>query len=420
MEFAKRRHILSLVATGLVLSAISCWGYSGQSGNDGNRVFTRSYQLYFRINRWDLDTSFLDNGATIRRMKEEIDSLAANDRITSDSIFIVSSASPDGGNAYNMMLSRKRGETAESLIRGLYPEFHTENIVRNPIGEDWTSLRKVALEDKEIPQREELLALIDSDLSNDEKERKLRAMKPTFYYILRHHVNIMRAAAVTISISMPNITLDPVEAPEDRPVPMTAGTIAPVKRTWTPAPLFDKKMIFAARTNLLVPALNVGIEVPIKTNWSVGADYYFPWWLARSNKYCMEMLGWFIDGKYWFGKNRTEENKLTGHAIGIYAGAGYYDYQWLDSGNQGEYVDVGIDYTYAIPVAKGKLRMEFNIGLGYIHTVARHYTPTDDYGELIRDPGIRHRKYNFFGPTRASVSFVVPIVVKTKKKGGDE
>ena len=77
------------------------------AGSVDNRVFTKSYHLFFRINKWDMDTSFLDNGATIRRMKEEIDSLAANDRITSDSIFIVSAASPDGGNDYNMMLSRK-------------------------------------------------------------------------------------------------------------------------------------------------------------------------------------------------------------------------------------------------------------------------------------------------------------------------
>lgn len=129
------------------------------------------------------------------------------------------------------------------------------------------------------------------------------------------------------------------------------------------------------------------------------------------------MLGWFVDTKYWFGRDRKEEDKLTGHALGAYAGFGYYDYQWERSGNQGEYIDIGVDYTYAIPVARGKLRMEFNVGLGWIHTVARHYTPTDDYTDLIKDPGIRHRKYNFFGPTRASVSLVVPIRVKVKNGG---
>ena len=40
------------------------------------------------------------------------------------------------------------------------------------------------------------------------------------------------------------------------------------------------------------------------------------------------------------------------------------------------------NYTYSIPLAKEKLRMEFNIGLGWIYTVARHYTPTDDYTDI--------------------------------------
>lgn len=235
MKLPRKGHFIPFIITGMVLSAISCWGNSVQSctGNNTDKVFTRSYRLYFKIDRWNLDTSFLDNGATIRRMKREIDSLAANDRIISDSIFIVSAASPDGGNAYNMMLSRKRGQTAEKLIRDFYPEFHTENIIRTPIGEDWETLRKVVIEDNNIPQREELLALIDSDLSNDEKERKLRAMRPTFYYILRHHVNIMRSAAVTISISIPNITLDIVEAPEEKLVAAT-GSIAPVQHILPP------------------------------------------------------------------------------------------------------------------------------------------------------------------------------------------
>ena len=220
-----------------------------------NRVFTKSYHLFFRINKWDMDTSFLDNGATIRRMKAEIDSLMADGRITSDSILIVSAASPDGRNAFNVMLSEKRGETAEKIIKELYPEFVTTKIIRDPIGEDWATLRKITLGDENIPMRDELLEIIDSDLDNDAKERKFRAMKPTFRYIIRNHVNLMRAAAVTINISVPNIVLAPVAAPkEELKAPMT-GSIAPVKRTvsaFAEAPAFDKKMILAARTNLLV------------------------------------------------------------------------------------------------------------------------------------------------------------------------
>ena len=376
------------------------------------RTFKKEYSIFFRINRWNIDTAFMDNGATIRRMNKEIDSLLSDGTITADSIDIESAASPDGGNAFNIWLSKKRGLSTLDMLRRHYPDIDPEIMFIDPMGEDWSTFRKVVYEDENIPSRDELIALMESDMDNDAKEKELRRMNTAFRYILKHHIYLMRSSLVTFNVSEPMVMIGYVgRAPGDR-LETAPGSI--LSRPAAPQRPETKKMILAARTNLLVPALNVGLEVPVGYNWSIGADYYFPWWLARSNKYCMEMLGWFVDTKYWFGKDRGEKEKLTGHAIGGYAGFGYYDYQWEQSGNQGEYIDIGVDYTYSIPLAKDKLRMEFNIGLGWIFTVARHYTPTDDYTDLIKDPGIRHRRYNFFGPTRASVSLVVPIRVKVK------
>ena len=381
------------------------------------KTFRKQYTIFFRINRWDIDTTFRGNGGTIRRMQAEIDSLISEGSITADSISIVSAASPDGGNAFNVWLSKKRGLSTMDLLEERYPDIDPEIIYIDPMGEDWSTFRKVVYEDRNIPARDELIALMESDLTNDEKEKVLRKMNPAFRYILKHHIYLMRASAVTFNVSVPMVLMPPIAGPQALAEGPEGNILYRQVQPLPQAPV-EKKMILAARTNLLVPALNVGVEVPVGYSWSVGADYYFPWWLAKSNRYCAEMLGWFLDTKYWFGKDRGEEDKLTGHALGAYAGFGYYDYQWEKSGNQGEYIDIGVDYTYAIPLAKDRLRMEFNIGLGWIHTVARHYTPTDDYTDLIKDPGIRHRKYNFFGPTRASVSLVVPIRVKVKQKGG--
>lgn len=381
------------------------------------KTLRKQYTIFFRINRWDIDTTFRGNGGTIRRMQAEIDSLISEGSITADSISIVSAASPDGGNAFNVWLSKKRGLSTMDLLEERYPDIDPEIIYIDPMGEDWSTFRKVVYEDRNIPARDELIALMESDLTNDGKEKVLRKMNPAFRYILKHHIYLMRASTVTFNVSVPMVLMPPIAGPQALAEGPEGNILYRQVQPLPQAPV-EKKMILAARTNLLVPALNVGVEVPVGYSWSVGADYYFPWWLARSNRYCAEMLGWFVDTKYWFGKDRDEEDKLTGHALGAYAGFGYYDYQWEKSGNQGEYIDIGVDYTYAIPLAKDRLRMEFNIGLGWIHTVARHYTPTDDYTDLIKDPGIRHRKYNFFGPTRASVSLVVPIRVKVKQKGG--
>lgn len=423
-----RIYALLLISAACMLCSGSLSAQDMHSGQDtsARKTFTRTYDIYFRVDRSDVDTSFRANGETIGRMRKEIDSLLSSDGMRADSVVVVSTASPEGRNAYNVALSGRRGVSAARLVQSYWPWIEPETIVLSPSGEDWATFSRVVREDGNIPGRDEIAGIAASGAENDEKERMLRERRAAFYYILRNHAYLMRASEITFNVSVPAIVLAPVSAPQVVSLlPPPSGISRPASPEGVTAgkgavPAKEKVMIFAARTNLLVPGLNVGIEVPVGTGWSVGVDYYYPWWLAKSNMYCAEMLGLFLDGKYWFGKDRTEEDKLTGHAIGAYVGAGYYDYQWKKSGNQGEYVDVGIDYTYSIPLSQNRLRMEFNVGLGWIHTVARHYTPTDNYGELIRDPGIRHRKYNFFGPTRASVSLVVPIRVNRKIKGGAE
>lgn len=172
--------------------------------------------------------------------------------------------------------------------------------------------------------------------------------------------------------------------------------------------------IVALRTNLLVPALNAGIEVPIGNHWSVGADYYFPWvWPKADNKNCFEFLGWGIEGRYWFGKNRTAYDRLKGHSVGLYGYMGYYDFERNFHGHQGEFVNVGVDYTYAMAVGRRKsLHLEFSLGVGYIYSEARQYTVIEANGPLISDKVTK--KVGYFGPTKANVSLVVPIFQKVK------
>jgi hypothetical protein len=179
----------------------------------------------------------------------------------------------------------------------------------------------------------------------------------------------------------------------------------------------------AVRTNLLVPALNVGVEVPIGNHWSVGADYYYPWvWPKKDNKDCFEMLSWGIEGRYWFGKNRTEYDRLKGHSVGLYGYMGYYDFERNYHGHQGEFVNVGVDYTYAMAVGKRKsLHLEFSLGLGYIYSAARQYTVIEAGAPLISDKITKNIGY--FGPTKANISLVVPIfqrVKPIKKDKGNE
>ena len=393
-------------------------GGKNEAEEQQTRSFRKEYTIWFDINKWQIDTAFRGNAETIRRMRREVDSLLVNGIITTDSISVISAASPDGREVYNKWLSRKRGLSAYDLLESQYPEIDPAIIIVDPIGEDWETLRRIIYEDSQMPMREELLELAGADLPNDEKEKRLRQMKTAFRYILKHHVYLMRASSVTFNISMPAISLDSVKGP-DIPLPeIGRGEIR--KAGYAPAPQrqMTRKMILAARTNLLVPALNAGIEVPVGNNWPVAADYYFPWiWPPKENRWCVEMLGLNVEGRYWFGRDRKQEDRLSGHSVGVYAGGGYYDFEMNWKGRQGEYVTAGVDYLYALPVGKKKnIRLEFCIGFGYMHSWVRPYEVKEEFGALIRDP--QELRVNWFGPAKLSVGLVVPIYVKTKAGGG--
>ena len=120
--------------------------------------------------------------------------------------------------------------------------------------------------------------------------------------------------------------------------------------------------------------MNVGVQVPIGNKWSVGADYYYPWAFRKDDhKNCFQLLGLNMEGRYWFGANRGLHNRLKGHSVGVTIGGGYFDFEKNFKGDQGEYLLIGADYLYAMPVFKGKLHLEFSLGLGYIYSSMRPY-----------------------------------------------
>lgn len=392
----------------------------GQSEERAQRVQKR-YNIFFRINSPEIDRTFQDNARTLDQMKHDIDTTLAHDGAVPDSLLILSTASPDGSYQFNKWLAGARAESTENLLLEMFPEFKDATIIVEYLEEDWDGLRQVLRQHPEFPQREQMLAVIDDEDSIDDKETALRALKEGWRYLNRNYIHALRNSSITLSVIGP-----PDEFTRAEPVaPLVAYSHTPsftAPQKAIPPHRAERKvewykMIMAARSNLLVPGLNVGLEFPIKDNWSVGIDYWYPWFVSGQNKWCGEMLGLFVDAKYWFPGEKyqwTRTQRLQGHAVGLYAGAGYYDYQNIRKGNQGEYIDFGVDYTFALPIAKDRLRLEFNLGLGFIRTWYRPYHPSSDYEDLIKEPGIKYNSTNFFGPTRAGVSLVVPIIVKTK------
>ena len=396
--------------------------------HNGSYIVKR-YNLFFRINSPVIYEDFQDNAKTIATMRQDIEATLQMDGSVPDSLLILSTASPDGGYEFNKRLARNRAASTEKLLLEMFPQFKDAHIKVEYLEEDWDGLRQVLRAHPEFPQREEMMAVIEDDNDLQSKEYRLRALKQGWRYLVRNYIHALRNSSITLTVVMTadnkddEYVVEEVERPkmealqsiQPDPVRFEANLVENLMRR--PLEVKFTKTILAARTNLLIPGLNFGVEVPIGMNWSIGLDYYYPWAVSAENKWCGEMLGWFIDGKYWITGDKYKwdvNSKLKGHAVGLYAGLGYYDYQKITNGVQGEYVDFGVDYTFALPVAQDKLRLEFNLGVGFIYTLYRPYYPSSDFEDLIKEPGVKYRTTNFIGPTRASVSLVYPITVPTK------
>jgi hypothetical protein len=137
--------------------------------------------------------------------------------------------------------------------------------------------------------------------------------------------------------------------------------------------------------------------------------------LGEKNKNCFQLLGWSAEGRYWFGRDRSLDDRLKGHSVAFYGAGGYYDFEFNYEGTQGEFVTAGFDYTYAMSIGKKKrLNLEFTLAVGYIHSWGRPYEVLADYGPLFKE--IADISFDYFGPTKAAVSLVVPIKVGRRQK----
>ncbi len=379
--------------------------------HEKDSAIVENFAIWYKVDSIDINPNYLDNR---RQMDHIIHYLETSPRI--DSITIYAWSSPEGRYSRNLWLSKERAKAARKFLLKHSPDsakLNAGKIHISPIAENWQGLTDLVEASYTRADRQQVLDILyDTEISDQTRKIRLQRLDAgrSWRYMIQNYMPQLRTATwVCVWVEAPPVLPNPGIRRDT--LICHRGTIITPPFPEKPI-LEEKKMLFAARTNLLIPALNVGLEFPIKNNWSLGIDYYYPWAVSSRNRWCTEMLGLFVDGKYWFTGEKykwTKDEKLKGHAVGVYAGLGYYDFQKIDRGAQGEYVDVGVDYTFGLPVAKGKLRMEFNIGLGWILTYYRNYTPSSDYEDLIKDPGIVQRSTSFIGPTRASVSLVVPI-----------
>ena len=379
----------------------------------------------YRVNSSTLEADYMDNALTLELIRR---SLTNKEVLSSlDYIVITAGSSPEGNTAANEKLAYGRARAMKTYLMWKFPFLDRDIIYTFSIGEDWSGLRMMVEENRYTPYQGEVLSVLDSPISSDGKRAELKRIGggEAWRYITAHMLPKLRgAAAATLHYKAepePRIITDTVVV--EKIVERVVEKEVPVMQPVADDSKWEKKPLFAVKTNLLfdaASALNVEIEVPIGKRWSIAGEYVFPWWLYEKKQYALQTGTATLETRLWLGR-RTGREQLTGWFLGAYGGGGYYDIEWGDKGYQGEFWHAGLSSGYAHTLSKGRnWRMEYSLGLGYMESKYREYTPLfgmDGEWHLIRQ---KSGNYKWFGPTRAKISLIFMINHGYEKKGGEE
>ena len=249
--------------------------------------------IHFRHDRAAIDSNYLNNSTSLSAIRSALKQISAESTESIASIIIEGYSSPVGPEMYNQRLSLRRAQKVEAFLRTI-PGLLDVDMILVGKGEDWSTFAEGIKAGYQRKNRSKVLKILDSDIPTYKKESKLKALdydQTTWHYLVRNYMTTSRHAVTIVVVKksrMLDILPQPAAITAKAVTSLQSGIIAadlvnpaasqPTKFTSSTSLTSSARTPLASiRTNLLVPALNVGAELPLGNRWSVAADYYFPW-----------------------------------------------------------------------------------------------------------------------------------------------
>ncbi|MDE7388479.1 MAG: DUF3575 domain-containing protein, partial [Muribaculaceae bacterium] len=391
--------------------------------------FADTALIRFRRSQHSVDTSLVGNAASLTRMLDRLD----GHRSAADSVFIIrrvmvlGSASPEGSASFNRQLAERRAQAIFDYFRdhGALPDSIPAEFRFS--GCDWGRLYHLVEADSGVPSRSRVLSILapaaDGSGSTGRCRKMLAGLKKLdggrpYAWLLANQFPALRAARLCVAydlIPAPSLTVSRADLPE----------LSGVTASFTPPNLFSvsylanncastsrRRFYAALKTNLLSDALavpEIGAEFYLGRHFSLGADWMYAGWGRDGGSRLWRIYGGDLSLRWWFGRAAAGK-PLTGHHLGVYAGAFTCDFALGGKGHMGGrpegslwdrcMVNTGVEYGYSLPVAR-RLNLDFSIGVGYVGGIVERYDATTPL--YLWQSSVRK---TWIGPTRAAVSLV--------------
>lgn len=141
--------------------------------------------LEFPVGKGKVDKDFKNNAAEIQKIVDMVNNLAANkDEYKVKGIALKGYASPDGSYKTNERLAMDRTGSLKIVVKNALKGLNIP-ISTNYEAEDWEGVKNF-VEASSLDKKDEILAVINGNLTPDQKEQKLKASFPQQYNILKN------------------------------------------------------------------------------------------------------------------------------------------------------------------------------------------------------------------------------------------
>lgn len=147
-----------------------------------SRSLSGSAYIDFPVDQTVIYPDYRRNTIELGKIQATIDSVRNDNDVSITSVWLKGYASPESPYKHNTELAIGRTAALKKHIGQLY-NFDEGVILTDYEPEDWAGLRRY-VEQSNIDHREEILALIDSDMDPDKKELKIKKTYPEEYKFL--------------------------------------------------------------------------------------------------------------------------------------------------------------------------------------------------------------------------------------------
>jgi len=393
-----------------LLLAVSAGTVSLAQGTGLTGESNKEFPIYFKLGSDKIDIHYKDNALAISGITD----LLKDRNIHVNRIVMVATTSPEGSVRYNERLAQRRADAFTTYFSQQKTPLDDRIEISTSLF-SWDDLaQKVELDDN-VPYRNKVLEILESD-KQDKIISELKDIDSglAYQYLEDKYLSKMRSSGCLMVYY--------TDRNENRSILIDALKSNPPLLTLIEEEFLGlgkikervRYPVFAFRTNLLLPLTNIGFEAPLGNRVSISGDFYSPW-LNRKDDHrnCLQAQAVNADLKFWLGRKHesgrnNRQYRLRGHAIGLYANAGQYDFEYDFSGRQGEFISSGIEYTYSLTGKKNFLRWQFTVGAGAIYHQYYDYDVYNEGGQFMTRRQIKTEKP--IGPAgKAEISLVIPI-----------